>query len=108
MMSTSQALLMHLLFEHHAYAKTGATALGWVQYCIGRQQRCMQLGAAAAAAVHANASRPSSCCLRVQTQLAGEIASFVCDEGASVEYKQPLVEIAPFFGGHIIGDKKHA
>ena len=44
----------------------------------------------------------------MQSQQAGEIVAFVGDEGASVEYKQPLLEIAPFFGGHIIGDKKWA
>ena len=46
--------------------------------------------------------------LGLQAQQPGEIVAFVCDEGASVEYKQPLVEVAPFFGGHIIGDKKNA
>lgn len=34
--------------------------------------------------------------------------SFVVEEGKAVEYKEVIVEIAPFFGGHIIGDKKYA
>lgn len=42
----------------------------------------------------------------IETQQAGEIAIFLCEEGASVEYSQPLLEIAPYFGGHIIGDRK--
>ena len=44
----------------------------------------------------------------LQATHAGEIASFLVDEGQSVEYKQPLVEMYPFFGGHIIGDRKNA
>ncbi|KAK9810943.1 hypothetical protein WJX73_010654 [Symbiochloris irregularis] len=44
----------------------------------------------------------------IEAQQPGEIVSFVCEEGSSVEYKQQLIELAPFFGGHIIGDKKHA
>ena len=43
-----------------------------------------------------------------QAPHAGEIANFLVDDGKSVEYKQELVEMYPFFGGHIIGDKKHA
>ena len=39
---------------------------------------------------------------------AGELVAFLADEGAPVEYGEPVVEIAPFFGGHIIGDSKHA
>ena len=46
------------------------------------------------------------CCSQVKQ--AGEIAVFLVDEGQSVEYKQPLAEMYPYFGGHIIGDKKHA
>jgi hypothetical protein len=45
---------------------------------------------------------------QVQAPQAGEIVSFAVEEGQPVEYNQPLVEIAPFFGGHIIGDRKHA
>ena len=43
-----------------------------------------------------------------QVKQAGEIANFLVDEGQSVEYKQPLADMYPYFGGHIIGDKKHA
>ena len=43
-----------------------------------------------------------------QAPQAGEIVSFAVEEGQPVEYNQPIVEIAPFFGGHIIGDRKHA
>lgn len=39
---------------------------------------------------------------------AGEVVEFLVEEGSPVEYKQPVVVISPFFGGHIIGDKKHA
>jgi biotin carboxyl carrier protein len=39
---------------------------------------------------------------------AGEIAGFVLEEGEPVEYGQPVLELAPFFGGHIIGDSKYA
>ncbi|EIE21470.1 hypothetical protein COCSUDRAFT_66905 [Coccomyxa subellipsoidea C-169] len=39
---------------------------------------------------------------------AGEIVDFLVDEGTAVEYNQPVVELMPFFGGHIIGDRKHA
>ncbi|KAF8058871.1 APX6 [Scenedesmus sp. PABB004] len=35
---------------------------------------------------------------------AGELASYKAEEGDPVEYGQVVVEIAPFFGGHIIGD----
>ncbi|KAK9811648.1 hypothetical protein WJX72_007649 [[Myrmecia] bisecta] len=44
----------------------------------------------------------------VESPLAGEVVEFVVDEGAPVEYNQVLVELAPFFGGHIIGDSKYA
>jgi hypothetical protein len=37
---------------------------------------------------------------------AGEIGKFHVEDGAPVEYLQTIVELAPFFGGHIIGDKK--
>lgn len=39
---------------------------------------------------------------------AGEIANFLVEDGAPVEYTQTIIELAPFFGGHIIGDKKYA
>jgi biotin carboxyl carrier protein len=44
----------------------------------------------------------------VECPQAGEIVSFVVDDGEAVEYLQPVVEISPFFGGHIIGDSKYA
>ncbi len=43
-----------------------------------------------------------------QAPQAGEIISFNIEDGTAVEYKEVLVEIAPFFGGHIIGDRKYA
>ena len=42
----------------------------------------------------------------LQSPQAGQIATFSCDEGESVEYKQSVIELAPFFGGHIIGESK--
>jgi hypothetical protein len=39
---------------------------------------------------------------------AGEITEFLVDEGDPVEYRQGILAIAPFFGGHIIGDSKYA
>ncbi len=44
----------------------------------------------------------------IQAPQAGEVVSFYLDDGAPVEYKQKILEIAPFFGGHIIGDSKYA
>jgi biotin carboxyl carrier protein len=44
----------------------------------------------------------------VEAPQAGEVADFVLEEGAAVEYGQGVLEIAPFFGGHIIGDSKYA
>ena len=43
-----------------------------------------------------------------QAPQAGEITSFIKDEGQPVEYGEDVVELAPFFGGHIIGDSKYA
>lgn len=43
----------------------------------------------------------------IESPQAGEVAKFMLEEGAPVEYQQLVVEIAPFFGGHIIGDKKY-
>lgn len=43
----------------------------------------------------------------VEAPQAGEVASVLLEDGAPVEYKQVVFEIAPFFGGHIIGDRKH-
>eukprot|EP00877_Chromochloris_zofingiensis_P002294 jgi/Chrzof1/12065/Cz06g20040.t1 len=44
----------------------------------------------------------------VEAPQAGEIVAFQVKDGEAVEYKQVLVELAPFFGGHIIGDRKYA
>jgi hypothetical protein len=46
--------------------------------------------------------------LLLQAPQAGEITAYNSQEGDAVEYKQSVVEIAPFFGGHIIGDSKYA
>lgn len=43
----------------------------------------------------------------VQAPQAGEIVAFVAEEGQPVEYGETVVELAPFFGGHIIGDRKY-
>lgn len=44
----------------------------------------------------------------VECPQAGEVTAFLVEEGEAVEYKQTVVEISPFFGGHIIGDSKYA
>lgn len=44
----------------------------------------------------------------VESPQAGEVVKFLVNEGAAVEYRQEVVELAPFFGGHIIGDSKYA
>ena len=44
----------------------------------------------------------------MQAPQAGEIKSIVIEDGKAVEYKQIILELSPFFGGHIIGDKKYA
>ena len=43
-----------------------------------------------------------------QAPQAGEIVAFIADEGTAVEYMQPIMELVPFFGGHIIGERKYA
>jgi len=43
----------------------------------------------------------------VESPQAGEVGVFLVDEGEAVEYLEEIVDIAPFFGGHIIGDSKH-
>ena len=43
----------------------------------------------------------------IESPQAGELVSFLADEGAPVEYGEPVCEIAPYFSGHIIGDAKH-
>jgi biotin carboxyl carrier protein len=44
----------------------------------------------------------------VESPQAGEVAAFLLEEGDPVEYKQVVLELAPFFAGHIIGESKHA
>lgn len=44
----------------------------------------------------------------MQSPQAGEIVSFVVEDGKPVEYGEAVLELAPFFGGHIIGDRKFA
>lgn len=44
----------------------------------------------------------------IESKQAGEIVQFVVEDGKPVEYGEVVVELAPFFGGHIIGDKKYA
>eukprot|EP01026_Neomeris_dumetosa_P033208 TRINITY_DN26451_c0_g1_i4.p2 TRINITY_DN26451_c0_g1~~TRINITY_DN26451_c0_g1_i4.p2 ORF type:complete len:123 (+),score=26.04 TRINITY_DN26451_c0_g1_i4:31-369(+) len=43
----------------------------------------------------------------VEAPQAGEVV-MIFEDGTPVEYLQSVAEIAPFFGGHIIGDKKYA
>jgi len=43
----------------------------------------------------------------IEAPQAGELVAFLADEGAPVEYGEPICEIAPYFSGHIIGDAKH-
>lgn len=38
----------------------------------------------------------------------GEIVGFEVEDGAPVEYDQEVLELLPYFGGHIIGDSKYA
>ncbi|KAL6762220.1 hypothetical protein V8C86DRAFT_2522752 [Haematococcus lacustris] len=44
----------------------------------------------------------------VESPQAGEAVKFLIADGSPVEYRQEVVDLAPFFGGHIIGDSKHA
>ncbi|KAG1675460.1 hypothetical protein FOA52_001759 [Chlamydomonas sp. UWO 241] len=44
----------------------------------------------------------------VEATQAGEVARFKIQDGEPCEYGQVLAELSPFFGGHIIGDKKYA
>eukprot|EP00882_Tetradesmus_deserticola_P005357 GHRQ01005637.1.p1 GENE.GHRQ01005637.1~~GHRQ01005637.1.p1 ORF type:complete len:237 (+),score=98.55 GHRQ01005637.1:264-974(+) len=46
--------------------------------------------------------------VEVKAPQAGEISAYRAEEGDPVEYNQSVVEIAPYFGGHIIGDSKYA
>jgi len=46
--------------------------------------------------------------VEIKAPQAGEVARFRVSEGDAVEFGQIVVELAPFFGGHIIGDSKYA
>eukprot|EP00775_Hariotina_reticulata_P000795 gene795-1109_t len=46
--------------------------------------------------------------VEVKAPQAGELAAYKAEDGDPVEYMQSLVEVLPFFGGHIIGDSKYA
>jgi biotin carboxyl carrier protein len=46
--------------------------------------------------------------VEIKAPQAGEAARFCLNEGDPVEYGQVVLELAPFFGGHIIGDSKYA
>jgi hypothetical protein len=48
------------------------------------------------------------CACDLQAPQAGEVVGFSVEEGKPVEFNEVVVELAPFFGGHIIGDSKHA
>ncbi|KAJ9518801.1 hypothetical protein QJQ45_026070 [Haematococcus lacustris] len=41
----------------------------------------------------------------VESPQAGEAVKFLIADGSPVEYRQEVVDLAPFFGGHIIGDR---
>ena len=44
----------------------------------------------------------------VQAPQAGEAVEFLIEEGKPVEFREEVVSLAPFFGGHIIGDAKYS
>lgn len=46
--------------------------------------------------------------VEVKAPQAGEIAAYKAEDGDAVEYGQAVVVVSPYFGGHIIGDSKHA
>lgn len=46
--------------------------------------------------------------LIIQAPQAGEAVEFLIEEGKPVEFRQEVVTLAPFFGGHIIGDAKYS
>ncbi|KAL6771206.1 BCC2 [Auxenochlorella protothecoides x Auxenochlorella symbiontica] len=43
----------------------------------------------------------------VEAPQSGELEGFLLEDGDPVEYNQTVLELTPFFGGHIIGDKKY-
>ncbi|KAG2496133.1 hypothetical protein HYH03_005736 [Edaphochlamys debaryana] len=46
--------------------------------------------------------------VEIKTPIAGELVKMHLEDGKPVEYGQMVAEVAPFFGGHIIGDSKYA
>ena len=44
----------------------------------------------------------------VEAPQTGEVARFVVEEGGAVQFGDSILQLSPFFGGHIIGDSKHA
>lgn len=44
----------------------------------------------------------------MQAPQAGEAVEFLIEEGKPVEFREEVVSLAPFFGGHIIGDAKYS
>lgn len=48
------------------------------------------------------------CCCFTQAPQAGEIIKFHVEDGKPVEYQQSVLEIVPFFGGHIVGNARQA
>ncbi|DBA72481.1 TPA: hypothetical protein ACH3X2_010246 [Trebouxia sp. C0005] len=44
----------------------------------------------------------------VEAPQAGEAVEFLIEEGKPVEFREEVVSLAPFFGGHIIGDAKYS
>ena len=46
--------------------------------------------------------------LTLQAPQAGEAVEFLIEEGKPVEFREEIVSLAPFFGGHIIGDAKYS
>lgn len=46
--------------------------------------------------------------LALQAPQAGEAVEFLIEEGKPVEFREEVVSLAPFFGGHIIGDAKYS
>ncbi|KAL3157598.1 hypothetical protein ABBQ32_012048 [Trebouxia sp. C0010 RCD-2024] len=44
----------------------------------------------------------------VEAPQAGEAVEFLIEDGKPVEFREEVVSLAPFFGGHIIGDAKYS
>lgn len=81
----------------------------------GRYLKGKQIGKGAVVEVGATVKKGQPLCYieqlgtfwPVESPQAGEVGAFLVDEGEAVEYLEEIVDIAPFFGGHIIGDSKH-